>query len=292
MSVSDDDTGPQYPPGPLAGSNGIGKLAIGIAQIGDIQPFNWEATILSQYANSPTLTQLIANISAYVDPTQNIEQFSDLIMHLDTAQYYGLDVWGRIVGVQRTLEVQNNYWFGFAEALPGSQSFNDAGTKEYLPAFGFAEAMAPAFNEAPFGLTYYWAPSAHPNIGAFYSGQTLTNNYQLTDESYRLLILAKAAANITNGSVPAINQILLSLFPNRGNCYVTDGPKYGTYFGFAEAINSQPFNQAPFYDGESYNTKTMTYTFTFQLSPVELAIVEQSGVLPKPVGVAASVVIL
>jgi Protein of unknown function (DUF2612) len=36
---------------------------------------------------------------------------------------------------------------------------------------------------------------------------------------------------------------------------------------------------------------TMTYTFAFQLSPVELAIVTQSGVLPKPTGVLASVVV-
>lgn len=37
---------------------------------------------------------------------------------------------------------------------------------------------------------------------------------------------------------------------------------------------------------------TMTYTFTFALTPVELAIVLNSGVLPKPTGVAASVVLL
>jgi len=36
----------------------------------------------------------------------------------------------------------------------------------------------------------------------------------------------------------------------------------------------------------------MTYTFEFPLSPVELAIVQNSGVLPKPTGVAATVVIL
>ena len=40
-------------------------------------------------------------------------------------------------------------------------------------------------------------------------------------------------------------------------------------------------------DGENM---TMQYVFNFTLSPVELAIVEESGVLPKPVGVAATVV--
>ena len=37
---------------------------------------------------------------------------------------------------------------------------------------------------------------------------------------------------------------------------------------------------------------TMTYTFEFALTPVEQAIVEQSGVLPRPTGVSSSVVII
>jgi hypothetical protein len=37
---------------------------------------------------------------------------------------------------------------------------------------------------------------------------------------------------------------------------------------------------------------TMAYVFTFGLTPVELAIVQNSGVLPKSTGVAATVVLL
>ena len=36
----------------------------------------------------------------------------------------------------------------------------------------------------------------------------------------------------------------------------------------------------------------MQYVFTFGLTPVEYAILTQSGVLPKPVGVSASLVII
>ena len=35
----------------------------------------------------------------------------------------------------------------------------------------------------------------------------------------------------------------------------------------------------------------MTYTFDFPLSPVEIAIVSQSGVLPRSTGVSATIVI-
>jgi hypothetical protein len=209
--------------------------------------------VISQYANAPTLTALIGDVFSYLDQTANLDAFFDYISNVDTAQGYGLDVWGRIVGVNRVLHVTAGDWFGFEEASPGAD---------------------------PFGQ------------GAFYSGAPLTSNFALSDESFRRLIFAKAAANITNGSIPAINQILLSLFPHRGNCYVTEGSDPGTWFGFAESLNCVGFGQAAFYAGQSVVTMTMTYTFAFQLSPVELAIVQNSGVLPKPTGVKASVVII
>jgi hypothetical protein len=95
----------------------------------------------------------------------------------------------------------------------------------------------------------------------------VTTNYTLLDGPFRTLILAKALANISNATIPAINQILINLFgpegllPVEGNCYVTDG------------LNM-----------------TMTYTFGSTLTPVQLAIVQQSGVLPRPCGVEATVV--
>jgi len=247
------DTGPAYPRGPLPGSNGLGQFAIGISPIGSLPTFGVWQTVISQYANSPILTRLIENIFAYLDQTVNFDAFFDFIWNVDTAQGVGLDIWGRIVGVNRVLQVEVGNWFGYNEALPGSFTFSQ---------------------------------------GSFYSGDPLTDNFALSDQSYRQLILAKAAANITNGSIPAINQILLSLFPHRGNCYVTEGSQLGAWFGFQEATNAQGFNQASFYSGAPLSTMTMTYTFEFPLTPVELAIVQQSGVLPKSTGVFASVVII
>lgn len=185
--------------------------------------FDYWQTIISQYANSPILTQIIANFFAYVDQTVNLDAFYDLIWNVDTAQGYGLDVWGRIVGVTRTLQVAGAKFLGFDEATSVS---------------------ADPFNQSP-----------------LYSGSQLTSNFNLSDNAFRTLIFAKALANISNGSIPAINQLLLNLFPGRGNCFVTDG-----------------------------GNMTMTYTFKFLLTPVEAAIVSQSGVLPKPVGVLATVV--
>lgn len=186
-------------------------------------------TILSQYANSPVLRQLIANANTYLNPSPNIDSFYNLVWNIETAEGYGLDVWGRIVGVSRVLELPATDYFGFTGPSGAS------------------------------GLPW--------NQGIWYNGQSLTTNFALLDAPYRQLILAKAAANISNATIPSINQILLAIF----------GP--GTLL---EVI------------GNSYCTDdggmTMTYTFGSALNPVQTAIVYQSGVLPKPTGVAATVV--
>lgn len=322
-------TGPQFPPGPQPGSNGIGLFKIGISPIGEIARFDVWQTIISQYANSPIITRLIENTFEYIDQTRNIERFFDLVMNVDTAEGYGLDVWGRIVGVNRVLQVQTGSWFGFAEASPGSEGFNDAGPSSLGPNFGFDGATQSVFGEAQFGIDLQWTNGVKSG-GALYSGDPLTSNYSLSDQAYRTLIFAKAAANITDGSTPAINRILMSLFPNRGNAYVQDGDFYPRWFGFYESQNAASFNDAgpltygpnmgfeeadaspfgqaqfgideqwsneataggEFYSGAPVQSMQITYTFTFPLSAVELAIVQQSGVLPKPTGVAASVVII
>lgn len=207
---------------PSSESNAIGNFIIGVSTIGDIPSFNVWKTIISQYANSPILTRLIENMFAYLDQTENFQNFFDTVMNIETAQGYGLDVWGRILNVSRTLTV------------PGDQNY-----------FGFEEAgqTAQPFNQAP-----------------FYSGQQIGSNFILTDSAYRVLLFAKAAANICDGSIPAINAILMTLFPNRGNAYVVDNLDM-----------------------------TMTFKFEFTLSPVELAIVGQSGVLPTSTGVSYTV---
>lgn len=213
-------SGPPYPR-LHAGQNAIGSFAIGISQIGSIPSFDIWETIISQYANSDILTSLIVDFASYIDQTKNIDNFFDLVWNVDTAQGYGLDVWGRIVGVTRVLEVSTGQFLGF---------------------------------EGPAG-----ASGAEWNVAPWYAGSPLSSNYYLSDYAYRNLILAKALANISDGSIAAINQLLINLFPNRGNCYVVD-------------------------DGNMH----LTYTFLFKLSAVEKAVIAQSGVLMRPAGVLAT----
>jgi hypothetical protein len=186
---------------------------------------NPEQTVISQYANSPSLRQLVANLNDHIDPKVNIDAFFDLVMNLQTAQGFGLDVWGRIVGVGRVLSIASGEYLGFEEA---------------------ADPSLMGFNQAP-----------------FFGGGSATANYALSDSGYRVLIIAKALANICDCSVPAINTVLNTLFPDRGICYVKDN-----------------------------HDMTMTYHFEFDLTPVEVSIVVNSGVLPRPAGVSSTVEII
>lgn len=184
--------------------------------------FDWWKTVVSQYANSPILTSILESFFDCLDQNADFDRFYNLIWNINTAQGYGLDVWGRIVNVSRVL------------AVPGSIVYLD-----------FEEAGGAGV----FG------------VGAFYAGESVTDNFSLSDDAFRTLILAKALANICDGSIKAINNLLLVLFPDRGNAWVADN-----------------------------NDMTMTYKFAFQLTDAELAIVQNSGALPKPAGVSMSVV--
>ena len=183
-------------------------------------PYPVAQTVISQYQNSPILMQLVDNLIPYFDPTVRFNEWYNLVWNIDSAQGYGLDLWGRILGVGRVLHIP----------IPGDY-------------FGFDEAT----DAFPF------------DEGIYYGGTTLTENYYLSDDVYRRLLLAKALSNITDGSIPSINRILMALFPDYGNCYVIDNLDM-----------------------------TMVYRFDQDLSAPDNAIAQQSGVLPKPCGVSAT----
>jgi hypothetical protein len=65
---------------------------------------NVSQTIISQFGNSPTILALIESFNAAVDPSADIDAFLTHVWQVDTAQGVFLDnVWGRIVGVTRTI---------------------------------------------------------------------------------------------------------------------------------------------------------------------------------------------
>jgi hypothetical protein len=149
---------------------------------------NWSQTLLSRFADRPAIVGLIASFNAAMDPAGQIQNFYDYIWNVNTAVGNGLDIWGKIVGVSRTI------------------------------------------------------PSPVP--------------VTLADVDYRTLILAKAAANIGNVTVPALNKLLLAIFGGSGLVYVQDNLDM-----------------------------TLSYVFLFQPTPAQQAIVQYSDAIPRPAGV-------
>lgn len=154
---------------------------------------NFEKTVQSEYANSPTLFQLIENMNTYIDPSVNIKAFYDYVWNVSTAIGFGLDIWGRIVGVGRVIPI------------PAT-----------LGVFGFANDDNPPDWQN-------WGSFDNPGTGGpFYGGQQSTGSFTLNDSAYRTLILTKALSNIVATNAPSLNTLVRGLFPGRGRAYTID----------------------------------------------------------------------
>jgi Protein of unknown function (DUF2612). len=158
---------------------------------------NVAETILTQYAASPKLLSLIDTFNDVVSPGLQLESFYDLIWNIETAETYGLNVWGKIVNVSRLTVNDDFNYLGFSEALIDVPTLTDP----------------KPFNQAP-----------------FYSGKTSTGTVELSDPMYRKLIMMKAMANITDCTIPNINRMLVYMFGDSGRAYIrNDGGMLMSY---------------------------------------------------------------
>ena len=66
---------------------------------------NVEQTIISQYAASATIVQLVKNMNGYIDPAADLLNFYNYVWNVSTAQGFGLDPWGRIVDIARNVNI-------------------------------------------------------------------------------------------------------------------------------------------------------------------------------------------
>ena len=193
---------------------------------------NWDETLLSQYVDSSTLIGLLQSFNDAIDPSIDIANFYTQIWNEATAVGNGLDIWGQIVGVSRNLQISASNYLGFDESV----------TTPTLT------TGAQPFNQAP-----------------FYGGTTATTTFALSDSQYRRLILVKAAANISDLSVPSINALLRA------------------EFGTSDGTN--PY-------GKAYVIDNLNMSFEYHLgfvpSAVQIAIINNSGVFPRPAGISVT----
>ena len=73
-------------------------------------------TLVSQYANSPTIVEMIERMNDAIDPSVDFQAMLQFCLDVDTAQGFGLDIIGKIVGVGRELRIPSTEnFFGFRE---------------------------------------------------------------------------------------------------------------------------------------------------------------------------------
>ncbi|PHM61162.1 DUF2612 domain-containing protein [Xenorhabdus ishibashii] len=147
-------------------------------------------TFLSQYANSPTICTILNSVNEVIDPRANANEFYHLAANVLTARGFGLDIWGRIVGIGRDLSIPDPSidYFGFNE------------TNKYSP-----------FDQAP-----------------FFSGGTDTS-YMMDDSTFRDVILMKAFSNILYTTATNINQFLKCCFLRGRSYYLITGHMTARY---------------------------------------------------------------
>lgn len=141
---------------------------------------------MRQYAASPRIKQFVSYHTEYFSASW-VDEFYDVVWNVDTAQGFGLDIWGRIVGLEkgRVVTVHPGEYFGFKTAT----------------------------------INQSWKPFGN---GVFYDGNSGGQSYNLTDAAFRTLILTKAFTNISDLTTFNLNKMLQQIFQGRGRCYVKD----------------------------------------------------------------------
>jgi hypothetical protein len=192
---------------------------------------NVKQTIISQYGNSPTMLQLIDNMNEYIDPRIDIDNFYDYIWNVETAQGFGLDIWGRIVQIERVISVPadtpNPGGFPFT---PGVYTMDDEQYRRVI----LIKALANITN-CTSGSLNQLLQKLFEGRGRCYAldmgGMAMRLTFEFWLEPYEYVILT------TTGVSPRPAGVL-------GNVFQVDVP---TTFGFAESIHLQPFDQGTFY---------------------------------------------
>ncbi|EOD3494032.1 DUF2612 domain-containing protein [Cronobacter malonaticus] len=146
---------------------------------------SWEETILTQYSASTKILSIIDTFNQSISLDDFTDEFITKVWDLTTNETFGLDIWGKIVGIGRYITAPiDSDSFGFSEA--------DSGDSDYpLP-----------FDDSP-----------------FYAGTQETTSVRLEDDAYRTLIMCKAFSNISIATIPEINKFLKMLFSGRGRAY-------------------------------------------------------------------------
>lgn len=193
-------------------------------------------TIQKQFGQSPVLLYLLQCLDQSLDLSTFTASFLSNVWDITQAQGFGLDIWGRILGQSRYLQVAQT---------PGDN-------------FGFSTN-----GELPSGQA--WQPwSQAPFYGGAAAG---TVAFALQDDYYRKLLLVKAAANIAHCDPLSINALMMAMFGNRGQCYCQFDPSAPMSIEYFFNFIPTPVERSIIQSGIFPCPAGMGPTFTFVTAP-------------------------
>lgn len=211
---------------------------------------------MKQYAASPAIQQLISDRKGYFQADWT-DEFYNKVWNVDTAQGFGLDIWGRIVVIGRSVRISTfDRTFGYYEAWSGTSGISRPAGPVIINSLAFVLAAPPHAGSTDDRITPF-------DDAPFYDGIPATEVVALSDSAYRKLILAKALANISDCSMPSLNYAIRNLFEGSSTrrCYATTN-----------------------------NKMDLSYVFEFALTPVEKTLAVSAGVIPRPGGVKLTII--
>ena len=195
---------------------------------------NVQQTIISQYADSPIMQSMIADYNAALDPSVNFEEFYNNVWNVQTAVGYGLDLWGRIVGVSRIIQVVIGSFFGFSEGaydpfgisplysgISSTQGYPLSDTAFRLLIYAKAlsnisDSSTPTFNKILMTL--------FPGQGNCYVSDTGGMNSRLTFEFYLLPVEISILKQSNAFQSPCGVQFeIMDLIPSQTFCFLEVG---------------------------------------------------------------------
>lgn len=205
---------------------------------------NVKDTVISQYAHSPVMLEIIKSMNESIDPRHNIQAFYDDIWNISTAKGYGLDVWGAIVGIDRRVKVT-------------AQDVN----------IGFSDGFTP-FNDGVWSIgansanIYRLDDEAYRNVIMIKAAGNIiyATAYHINKLLSKLFEKRGRAYFVKNGTMAArylfefyLNPVERSMIRQSDILPRPTGvlldfyePEVGDYFGFIES-NLTPFGQGVFY---------------------------------------------
>lgn len=206
---------------------------------------NPEKTIAFQFGNSPTIGALIELFNEAVDPTGDVNNIYSYVWNVLTAQGFGLDIWGAIVDIPRTIQGNNlEDSFGFNQDFePFNQApFYDVAQGSVLYTLDDATYRMLILIKALSNISATNTPTINNIITKLFAGRGRCYSMDIGNMQmnyiFEFRLTAFERAILANANV----------LPHPAGVKVGIYERPPTLFGFKTTGNYyQPFNQGVFY---------------------------------------------